>query len=75
MKTVKKVWDSAKCRWVVVAGGSVAVASQAHATIDTALTGAVSDASGFFTGNVEPLVLTVVIFGIGITYLKLIKRR
>lgn len=44
------------------------------ATIDTALSGAVTDMTAYW-GTVSALVVTVVLFGIGIAFAKRLKNR
>jgi len=50
------------------------LASTSHAAIDTALSGLVTDMTTYW-GTVSALVLTVVIFGIGISFAKRLKSR
>jgi len=47
---------------------------QVFATIDTALSGAVTDMTSYW-GTVSALVVTVVLFGIGIAFAKRLKSR
>lgn len=46
----------------------------AHAAVDTAISGPVDDLTSFWTGKVQVLILLVVVFMIGIAYLKKVKR-
>lgn len=52
----------------------VAMTANAHAAVDTALSGLVTDMSTYWT-SIQTLVLTVVIFGIGIAFAKRLKSR
>jgi len=46
----------------------------AHAAVDTAISGPVDDLSAFWTGKVQVLILLVVVFMIGIAYLKKVRK-
>jgi len=52
----------------------LALTGTAHAAVDTALSGLVTDMTTYW-GTIQALVLTVVIFGIGIAFAKRLKSR
>lgn len=63
-----------KNRIVSIAGLGLAAASSAFAAAPEELTGATADMTSGF-GGVKTLVLSVVIFGVVVGYIKMLKKR
>jgi len=61
-------------KFALIAGLVALVTAQAHAAVDTALSGLVTDMTTYW-GTIQTLVLAVVIFGIGIAFAKRLKSR
>jgi len=58
----------------LIAGLLALVTAKAHAAVDTALSGLVTDMTTYW-GTIQTLVLAVVIFGIGIAFAKRLRSR
>ena len=71
------VWQTARARGLKAALAAVAVGGasvESQAALDTNITGIVTDLTGFF-GDIQTLVISVVVFGLAIGYAKLLSRK
>ncbi len=60
---------------LALAAGAAVASVQTQAALDTNVTGMASELSSFFNGDIKPLVIAVVGFGILIGYVKLLRRK
>lgn len=63
-----------KSKFILASAAVLGLVSTSHAAVDTALSGAVTDMTNYW-GTVSALVITVVLFGIGIAFAKRLKSR
>lgn len=59
---------------LLIALAMIFVSMPARAALDSDLTGIVTDITSYF-GDIKTLIITVVVFGIAVSYAKLVKKK
>jgi hypothetical protein len=72
MQKLNRAQKALRLAAFAVMASAMAVSNQA--ALDTNITGIVTDIDGFFD-TITPVVIAVVVFGIAISYAKLLKKR